>query len=221
VAQSPFFASCDRWSLAVTVTLVKPRKQASTEGRLAPDALAAVLPALAALGTVASIAAIAWAGQDASGPRQKPQRKPDMALRDLEGCCMGLEEIFKRLKRSPRLFTGVGSAAASPLKFGVSGQRVDAAEARIYQQLITDVASVLVLASQNSYDVMSAVEDGEINAPEDVFYRFGTEQERLNALLLNRLPLLATVEKGLDIASALTAIVRDLKRYRVRQPVVA
>jgi hypothetical protein len=207
------------WRRAVTVTLVKPRQKAvASEGRLAPDALSAVLPALAALGAVASIAAIAWAGQDASGPRARPQRKPDMALRDLEGCCMGLEEIFKRLKRSPRLFTGVGGAAASPLKFGVHGMRVDANEARTYQQLITDVASVLVLASQNSYDVMAAVEDGDINAPEELFYRFGAEQERLNALLLSRAPLLATVDMGLQIAAALTAIVRDLKRYRVRQP---
>jgi hypothetical protein len=205
----------------VTVTLVKLRKPKPTEGRLAPDALAAVLPALAALGTVASIAAVAWAGQDASGPRAKPQRKPDMALRDLEGCCMGMEEIFKRLKRSPRLFTGVGGAAASPLKFGVAGMRVDPSEARTYQQLITDVASVLVLASQNSYDVMAAVEDGEINAPEELFYRFGAEQERLNVLLVSRAPLLATVDRGLAIATALTAIVRDLKRYRVRTPALA
>jgi hypothetical protein len=204
---------------AVTVTLVKPRKPVANEGRLAPDALAAVLPALAALGAVASIAAVAWAGQDATGPRPRPMRKPDMAMRDLEGCCMGLEEIFKRLKRSPRLFTGVGGAAASPLKFGVIGMRVGADEARLYQQLITDVASVLVLASQNSYDVMAAVEDGEFNAPEDIFERFGREQERLNALLLSRAPLPATVDMGLEIATALTEIVRDLKRYRVRQPV--
>jgi hypothetical protein len=40
---------------------------------------------------------------------------------------------------------------------------------------------MLVLAEQNSFDLMSAIEDGEINAPEELFYRFGDQQERLTS----------------------------------------
>ena len=43
------------------------------------------------------------------------------------------------------------------MKFGVHGVRIDPAAARLYQQLVNDSASMLVLAAQNSFDVMCAV----------------------------------------------------------------
>ena len=89
-----------------------------------------------------------------------------MALRDLESCCIGLQEIFRRFQRHPKLFTGEGAPAA-PMKFGVHGARVDADCARLYQQIVTEVASMLVLAAHNSFEAMSSIEDGEIDAPED------------------------------------------------------
>jgi hypothetical protein len=179
-----------------------------------PDPFAAVLPALAALGAVASIAAINWSAQDKTPDRAKAKRKAGVALRDLETCCMGLGEIFRRFQRHPRLFCGDG-APSSPLKFGVHGTRVGADDARQYQQLINDVASMLVLASQNAFDVMSAVEDGEIVAPEELYYGFGEQQERLNALFQNRATLKVAVETGADIADTLCRHVRELKSFRV------
>jgi hypothetical protein len=182
--------------------------------RVPPDPFAVVLPALAALGAVASIAAINWSAQDKTPDRAKSKRKAGVALRDLETCCMGLGEIFRRFQRNPRLFCGDG-APSSPLKFGVHGTRVGADDARQYQQLINDVASMLVLASQNAFDVMSAVEDGEIVAPEELYYGFGEQQERLNGLFQNRATLKAAVETGADIADALCRHVRELKSFRI------
>lgn len=192
------------------------RKPARSEAdlRTAPDPFAAVLPALAALGAIASIAAINWVGQERTPDRSRSRRKAGMALRDLESCCLGLQEIFRRFQRHPRLFTGE-SAPQAPMKFGVHGARVDHEAVRLYQQIVTDVASMLVLAAHNSFEAMSSIEDGEIDAPEAVFFGFGEQQERLNKLIQSRATLKLTIEAGLDIADKLTGLVRELKRYKV------
>lgn len=182
--------------------------------RMAPDPFTAVLPALAALGAVASIATINWAAQDKTPERAKARRKATTALRDLETCCMGLQEIFRRFQRNPRLFAGEGAPSASPLKFGVHGPRVPSEGARLFQQLVNDVASMLVLAAQNSFDVMCAVEDGEIDAPEALYFGFGEAQERLNKLIQGRATLKVSVDTGLEVAERLTALVRELKKHR-------
>jgi hypothetical protein len=193
----------------------RPEPSEDADSRIAPDPLAAVLPALSALGAIASIAAINWVGQEKTEERARARRKAGVALRDLESCCMGLQEIFKRLNRNPRLFAGEGKAAASPLKFGVHGPRIDQATARTYHQLMNDIASMLVLASQNAFDVMCAIEDGEIAAPEALFYGFGEQQDRLNRLVQARATLKACVETGLDVADKLAALVRELKRFKI------
>ena len=185
------------------------------DSRIAPDPLSAVLPALSALGAIASIATINWVAQEKTAERSRARRKAGVALRDLESCCMGLQEIFKRLHRNPKLFAGEGAAAASPLKFGVHGPRIDQALARTYHQLMNDIASMLVLASQNAFDVMCAIEDGEITAPEQLFYGFGEQQDRLNKLIQNRATLKVSVETGLDVADKLAGLVRELKKFKI------
>lgn len=195
-----------------------PQQKAETgdaDTRIAPDPLAAVLPALSALAAIASIASINWVGQERIGERSRTRRKAGVALRDLESCCLGLQEIFRRLHRNPKLFAGEGGAAASPLKFGVHGPRINPSLARIYHQLMNDVASMLVLASQNTFDAMCAIEDGEIIAPEQLFYGFGEQQDRLNKLLQNRATLKVSIETCLDVADKLAALVRELKKHKV------
>ena len=135
-------------------------------------------------------------------------------IRDLESCCLGLQEVFKRLNRIPRLFAGEGAAAGSPLKFGVHGPRVDPVVARIFHQLMNDVASMLVLASQSSFAILCAVEDGDIAAPEEIFFGFGEQQDRLNKLIQERATLKALIETGLDVANALQALVSEFKKYK-------
>lgn len=183
--------------------------------RAAPDPFAVVLPAIAALGAVASIATINWTSEDKTADRSRSKRRAGTALRDLETCCLGLAEIFRRFQRNPRLFAGEGAQGSSPLKFGVHGPRVNADASRLYHQIMNDVASMLVLASQNAYDVMCAVEDGEINAPDELFFGFGECQDRLNKLIQNRATLKASVDTGVEVSDRLTALVRDLKRYRL------
>lgn len=101
------------------------------------------------------------------------------------------------------------------MKFGVLGTRVNSDGARGFQQIMNDVASMLVLASQNAFDVMCAVEDGEINAPEEIYYGFGEQQERLNALISGRASLKVVVDTGVEVADKLASLVRQLKSYRV------
>lgn len=193
----------------------EPPHPPDSDSRIAPEPFAAVLPALAALGAIASIATINWVAQEKTSERTKPKRKAGTALRDLETCCLGLAEIFRRFQRHPKLFAGEGGQGASPLKFGVHGPRVDADATRLYHQLMNDVASMLVLASQSAFDVMCAVEDGEINPPEEVFFGFGDAQEKLNKLIQGRATMKASVEAGAEIADALAGLVRELKKHRV------
>jgi hypothetical protein len=183
--------------------------------RIAPDPFAVVLPALSALGAIASIAAVNWMAQDRTPERSRARRKAGVALKDLESCCIGLQEIFRRLHRSPKLFAGEGSSsAAAPLKFGVHGPRVGPEDAKLFKQSINDVASMLVLAAQNAFDVMSAIEDGAISPPDELFYGFGDAQEKLNKLLTERATLKDTVDAGTMIALDLTKLVQELKNYK-------
>ncbi len=94
------------------------------------------------------------------------------------------------------------------------GPRVSIDAARLYQQAINDVASMLVLASQNSFEVMCAIEDGTVEAPEEIFFGFGECQDRLNKLIQNRATLKASVDTGAEVAERLAHLVRELKKYR-------
>ncbi|MDQ8698536.1 hypothetical protein [Hyphomicrobium sp. LHD-15] len=197
--------------------MAKPPVQTAPEdvdSRIAPDPFAAVLPAIAALGTIASIATINWAARERTADRMRPKRKAVTALRELETCCLHLTEIFRRFQRNPKLFSGEGAQGASPLKFGVHGPRVSPDSAKLYQQAINDVASMLVLASQSAFEVMCAIEDGTVEAPETIFFGFGECQDLLNKLIQNRATLKASVDTGTDVAERLTSLVRELKKYR-------
>jgi hypothetical protein len=188
----------------------------AADTRIAPDPFAVVLPALSALGAIASIAAVNWMAQDRTPERSRARRKAGVALKDLESCCIGLQEIFRRLHRSPKLFAGEGSpSAGAPLKFGVHGPRIGPDDAKLFKQSINDVASMLVLAAQNAFDVMSAIEDGAISPPDELFYGFGDAQEKLNKLLTERATLKDTVDTGTMIALDLTKLVQELKNYKV------
>jgi hypothetical protein len=196
------------------VTKIGTDDSDDTDTRMPPDPFAAVLPALAALGAIASIAAINWSGQEKVASRTRTKRKTGAALRDLETCCIGLAEIFKRFQKHPRVFAGGGGQAAAPLKFGVHGQRIRADAQKLYLQLMNDIASMLVLATQNAFDVMTAIEDGDIEAPEEIFFGFGEQQERLNEIIQSRVPLRVAVDTGSEIADKLVGLVRELKKHQ-------
>lgn len=190
--------------------------EASADTRIAADPVAIVLGAVATLGVVASISAVNWMAEDRSEERPRSKRKAGAAVKDLERCCVGLQELFKRLHQSPKLFAGEGSSSASsPLKFGVHGPRVGARDMRLLQQVVQDVASMMVLATQNSLDVMAAIEDGELAPPDELFYGFGEAQEKLNKLLSERVTLKETVDRATMVAVDLTRLVQQLKDHRV------
>ena len=188
-------------------------RDSESDTRTPPDPFSAVLPALAALGAISSIAAIHWSGQEKTSNRARAKRKTSASLRDLETCCLGLAEIFRRFQRHPKVFAGEGAQASSPLKFGVHGTRIRADAQRLYLQLVNDIASMLVLAAQNAFDVMTAIEDGDINAPEEIFFGFGEQQDRLNKIIQDRATLRVAVDTGADVADRLTALVRELRKH--------
>ncbi len=182
--------------------------------RIAPDPFTVVLPALSALGAVASIAAVNWVAQERTPDRARSKRKVVVVLRDLEKCCFGLQEIFRRFHKAKKLFAGEGAAVSSPLKFGVHGTRVGPAAIRVYHQSMNDVASMMVLASQNAYEVMAAIEDGELDPPDEIFYGLGEAQDQLNGLIQERATLKTSVETGLKVAVKLTGLIKQLKEFR-------
>ncbi len=108
----------------------------------------------------------------------RPKRKAVTALRELETCCLHLTEIFRRFQRNPKLFTGEGAQGilAAQVRRARSARQFRMLR-RLYQQAINDVASMLVLASQSAFEVMCAVEDGTVDAPETIFFGFGECQD--------------------------------------------
>ena len=61
---------------------------------------------------------------------------------------------------------------------------------------------------------MAAIEDGEIDPPEELFFGFGELQEELNQILLQRATLKAAVDRATVVSVRLTELVRQLKTYR-------
>jgi hypothetical protein len=200
---------------AAKLALTKPTEQPEGEGRTAPEPLSIVLPALAALGAVASIAAVAWVAQDrGDADRPRVKRRIDVILKDLETSCIGVAEILRRVRRHAKQLGLDGPQGGLPLKLGLTGGRVEAAGGGVYKQLVNDLATMLVLATQNSFDAISAIEDGEIEAPESVFFGFGEAQEKLNRLLVQRASVRATIDHSIDVAQQLAGLVGELKRYK-------
>jgi len=190
-------------------------KPPALPGRAAPEPLAVILPAIAALGSVASIAAVAWLAEERTAGRPRVKRRLDVILRDLETSCLGTAEILRRVIRQSPMFGLQGTTSHSPMKFGLLGTRVDAQQGQTYIHLMNDVATMLVLAAQASFDATNAIEDGDIDPPEALFHDFGKAQDRLNTLLSTRTSTKATVEAALAIAESLSGLVRQLKGHRV------
>jgi hypothetical protein len=74
---------------------------------------------------------------------------------------------------------------------------------------------MLVLATQNAFDVMAAIEDGEIDVPEELFFGFAEQQERLNKLIQQRATLKLSVETGYSVAVQLTKLVGTIRSPKV------
>ncbi|HFB2048418.1 MAG: hypothetical protein HRT83_02855 [Hyphomicrobiaceae bacterium] len=185
------------------------QKSVDYNTRVAPDPLTAVLPALSVLATVASISLMNWIAEECELDRVRPKRKTSAALQNLERCCLALQGVFRRFHKAQSLF----KEHDSPMKFGMHGTRVSQSAIKIYHSSIDDIASMMVVASQNSYEIMVAIEDGIINPPDDLFFGFGEVQEQINSLFLKRDTMQSAVEVGLQIAIKLTALVKQLKNY--------
>ncbi len=200
--------------LTVIAGGVKDTTVVQAEGRTAPEPLTLVLPIVAALGAVASIAAVAFVAQDREGDRPRVKRRIDVILKDLETSCLGIAEILRRLKRNARSLGLDGASGHVAMKLGLNSGRVESNGGPIYHQMVNDIATMLVLATQNSFDAINAIEDGEIDAPEAVFFGFGEAQEKLNKLLIARAGLRPMVDGCIEVAMHLTALLQQLKTFK-------
>jgi hypothetical protein len=189
-------------------------EKTAPQTRVGPDPLTIVLPALSALGCVAGIAALNWAAHETGRDRRRGRRGSQMILRDLKRDCADLAETFRRLVRGLPGITSGGGTTSLPIKFGVHGLDVTDDTYPLFQSLLSSLASLILRASQNSYELMGAIEDGAVTPPEELFYAFADQQERLNQLLSQRPSLKATIETGYDIAVKLTGLVEELGEYR-------
>ena len=186
---------------------LEPRKipDGTPSERLPCDPAAVVLPALSALGAIAAIAVMPFVAQDRVPESGRGRRKPAAAVRDLETDCLQLQEIFRRLQRTLRAAPGGQAVAASPLKFGLFG--VDLADAG----LLAEIARVLGAAVRDTGDVMRAMEEGGVDAPELLCHQFGECQERLSKLVIDRASVRVAIDEGLAVSVRLTGLVQELK----------
>jgi hypothetical protein len=192
----------------------RPPVTGPTAGRTAPEPLTILLPAIAALGAVASIAAVAFVAEDRDGDRPRVKRRVDAILKDLETACLGIGEILRRMRRHARQLGLDGPNGSAPMKLGLAGGRVELAAGQLYYQFVNDLATMLVLATQNSIDAVNAIEDGEIEPPDEVLFAFGDAQERLNGLITARAGLRPMVDGCIEVSDQFVGLVRQLKTHR-------
>jgi hypothetical protein len=174
------------------------------------DAATAVLPAICALAAIASVGASLWigAGENTARP-QRQARKAIHVLRDLETDCLVLQTVFRRLGRNLRGPGGAieKSAASAAMKFGQPSLDLASADN------VEEIGRVLGTAARNAIEVMRCVEEGTIEAPEEIFYAFGECQDKLNRLLAERTGIRTSIDIGLETAMKLTELVKELKRH--------
>jgi hypothetical protein len=170
----------------------------------------ALLAGLAALGTITSIASVMWLAEATPAPGG-PRRKCATVLRDLESVCLQLQEAFRKLARGVHGGAVERVQATTPLKFGLHGLAHGGEPTLGTQAAIVDLARALPVASQAALDVIAVIEDGAIEVPEDLFYKIGECQERLNLLLTERASLATSIDVGLEVAGQLTAIAGTLR----------
>lgn len=182
-------------------------------GRSAPEPLTLMLPAFAALGAIASIAAVAYGDAAPPSERTRARRRADAVLRDLETSALGTAEILRRICVNARRLGLDGPAAGAPMKLGLTSGRVQPDGSDLYLRLVNDLATMLVLATQASFEAVHAIEDGEIDAPEDVFHAFADAQERLNGLLTQRAAVRPMTEGCRAVANDLAGLIGKLRRH--------
>ncbi|MBI1385390.1 MAG: hypothetical protein GC150_10805 [Rhizobiales bacterium] len=193
--------------------LAAPGEERDT--RIGPDPLAAVLPVIAALGAIASIAAINWVANERPAVANANRRRSMNALRDLERTASEAVDVLDRMGRNFRIFVGDRGAISAPIAFGVHGLKIPQRSYPLYQGLVSDGANLLTAASQHAFEVMCLIEDGATEPPETLFFALGEAQERLSRLLRERQSLKATLDEALAIAVAIHTSVSELKSHRV------
>lgn len=195
------------------------RKREPAAARIAPcqhvgaDPLAVALPALGALGTIASLASLAWSADAPAGSATRSGRRAALVLRDLESDCLAILEALRKLNRALRDSGGAKTLAATPFKFGLLGSPAARETQSLYRSLLSDLSHIGVSAHANVLEVVHAVQQGMIDAPDEAFYGFGECQERLNQLLSERRGLSAVIDGGVAVAIALTRHVTALKAH--------
>jgi hypothetical protein len=192
---------------------LKTVQRTAAETRVGPDPVAVILPALAALGAIASIAALNWVVRDECVDKRRAKRQSQTILRDLSRDCADLQDIFRRLIRGlPGIATGSGTTGL-PMRFGVHGLAVDSQSYPLYQSLVSSLASLTSRVSQHCFALRTALEEGLLDPPEDVFYAFGDQQERLNQILAGRPSLKSAIETGYDVAVKLGGLVEEMEGH--------
>jgi hypothetical protein len=140
-------------------------------------------------------------------------RKPSLVLRDMESDCLRILEVLRRLNRTLREHGGAKTLAATPFKFGLLGMPAGQQAQVLYRSIMGDVSRIGISAHANVVEVLCAVLQGSLDAPEEAFYGFGECQERINGLLAERRGLSAVVDGGVSVADALTKQVAGLKAF--------
>lgn len=194
--------------------LLKKVELPETAALSGPDPVAVVLPALAALGSIVSIAALGWVGRSGNTAPRRGRRNEGAVLKDLERDCRDLQDVFKRIVRGlPSLASG-GGGTTLPMKFGMHAMAVPEHGQALYQSLLSSVSGLLLRAGQHSHELMNALEEGALEPTEAQFQAFGDAQERLNAIFVTRASIKVAIETGFDIAVRLTTVVGEIReRY--------
>lgn len=159
----------------------EPQRQ---QRRLDPDPVSILLAALGALGSFASLAAYLGVQRDRTRERRRARRT---VLRSIAAVREALEDIDQALLKLEKLMERAGepgdpSALDAPAQFGSVNAFFDFFEFSAYQMLAQRVTRAFDTTIRETYEIMDAIEDGAIEAPQPLFAELRELQARLETL---------------------------------------
>ena len=186
--------------------------------RLDPDPVSVLLAALGVLGSFASLAAYGGSRPERQRDRRRARRT---VIRSIAATREALEDVDASLERLERLIRQGGAKDNSdravdylnaPVSFGSVNAFFDFFELAAYRTLAQRVTRAFDTTVRETFEIMDAIEDGAIEAPNDLFLELRDSQSRLETLRRSQRSFGDTIDATRAVTQRLTRIADDLER---------
>lgn len=130
------------------------------------------------------------------------------ALEDIDGALAKLERLLER--------NGAGETTShldAPVEFGSVDAFFDFFEFSAYQMLTQRVTRAFDTLIRETYEIMDAIEDGAIEAPQELFAELAELRSRLEALRSSKRSFGDTLAATRSVSQRMAQIADDLESH--------